>query len=108
MKLKIFATGNELERLQNPFRSRFMEFYLSEYSLKEFFEITKRLLYSRYKLSEEIAAAIADVVWNDIKTRDIRDVLQIAKLARNVDDVQDVARTLMKYRPKLKADEDDE
>jgi Holliday junction resolvasome RuvABC ATP-dependent DNA helicase subunit len=108
MKLKIFATGNELERLQIAFRSRFMEFYLSEYSLKEFFEITKRLLYSRYKLSEEIAAAIADVVWNDIKTRDIRDVLQIAKLAHNVDDVQDVARTLMKYRPKSKADEDDE
>lgn len=108
MKLKIFATGNELERLQIAFRSRFMEFYLSEYSLKEFFEITKRLLYSRYKLCEEVAAAIADAVWNDIKTRDIRDVLQIAKLARNVDDVQDVARTLMKYRPKSKADEDDE
>jgi hypothetical protein len=59
------------------------------------------LLYSRYKLSEEIAAAIADVVWNDIKTRDIKDVLQIAKLVRNVGYVQDVARTLMKYRPKL-------
>jgi Holliday junction DNA helicase RuvB len=103
MKLKIFATGNELEKLQNAFKSRFMEFYLSEYSLQEFLEITKRLLYSRYKLSEEIAGAIADVVWNDIKTKDIRDVLQIAKLARNVDDVQDVARTLMKYRPKPKS-----
>jgi MoxR-like ATPase len=106
--LKIFATGNELERLQNAFRSRFMEFYLSEYSFEEFSEITKRLLYSKYKLSAEIAAAIAGVVWNDIKTKDIRDVLQIAKLSRNVDDVQDVARTLMKYRPKPKAEEDDE
>ncbi len=101
MKLKIFATGNELEKLQNAFKSRFMEFYLSEYSLQEFLEIAKRLLYSRYKLSQEIAAAIADVVWNDIKTKDIRDVLQIAKLARNVDDV---ARTLMKYRPKPKSE----
>jgi hypothetical protein len=92
------------EKLQHAFKSRFMEFYLSEYNLQEFLEITKRLLYSRYKLSEEIAAAIADVVWNDIKTKDIRDVLQIAKLARNVDDVQDVARTLMKYRPKQKTE----
>ena len=59
------------------------------------------LLYSRYKLSEEVASAIADVVWNDVKTKDIRDVLQIAKLAQSVEDVQDVARTLMKYRRKL-------
>jgi hypothetical protein len=106
MKLRIFATANELEKLQKPFRSRFMEFYLPEYNLQEFLEITKRLLYSRYKLSQEIAVAIANVVWNDIKTKDIRDVLQIAKLARNIDDVQDVARTLIKYRPKPKAADD--
>jgi len=102
MKLKIFATANEIEKLQAPFRSRFMPFYLSEYSLQEFIEITKRLLYSRYKLSDEVAAAISDVVWNDMKTKDIRDVLQIAKLASNVDEVMDVAKTLMKYRPKPK------
>jgi Holliday junction resolvasome RuvABC ATP-dependent DNA helicase subunit len=107
MKLRIFATANELEKLQKPFRSRFMEFYLSEYNLQEFLEITKRLLYSRYKLNQEIAAAIANVVWNDIKTKDIRDVLQIAKLARNIDDVQDVARTLIKYRPKPKTADDE-
>jgi hypothetical protein len=44
---------------------------LSEYSSLEFVEITKRLLYSRYKLKEEIAAAIADVVWNNTKTSDM-------------------------------------
>ena len=37
------------EKLQHAFKSRFMEFYLSEYNLQEFLEITKRLLYSRYK-----------------------------------------------------------
>ena len=38
----------------------------------------------------------------DMKTKDIRDVLQIAKLASNVDEVMDVAKTLLKYRPKPK------
>ena len=42
-----------------------------------------------------------------MKTNDIRNVLQIAKLARNVDEVQDVAKTLMKYRPKSKAKDDE-
>jgi holliday junction DNA helicase RuvB len=106
MKLKIFATANEVEKLQPPFKSRFMEFYLSEYSLEEFVQIAKMLLHSRYKLGEEVSSAIADVVWNDIKTKDIRDVLQIAKLAHNVEDVQDVARTIMKYRRKSKAEMD--
>lgn len=106
MRLKIFATGNEVEKLQPPFKSRFMEFYLSEYSLDEFTQITKMLLHSRYKLSEEVASAIADVVWNEIKTKDIRDVLQIAKLAHNVEDVQDVTRTLMKYRRKSRIEMD--
>lgn len=108
MKLKIFGTGNEVEKLQAPFRSRFMPFYLPEYNLQEFIQITKRLLYSRYKLSEEVAAAIADVVWNDMRTKDIRDVLQIAKLASNVDEVQDVARTLMKYRRKSDEEKNNE
>ena len=50
---------------------------------------------------------IADVVWNDTETKDIRDVLQIAKLVRNIEDVQDVARTLIKYRPKPKTKDDE-
>jgi Holliday junction resolvasome RuvABC ATP-dependent DNA helicase subunit len=106
MRLKIFATANELEKLQKPFKSRFMEFYLSEYGWEEFLEITKKLLYSRYKLNEQVATKIAEVVWNHMKTKDLRDVLQIAKLTRNIDDVEDLARTLMKYRPTNKEDID--
>jgi Holliday junction resolvasome RuvABC ATP-dependent DNA helicase subunit len=98
IKLKIFATANELEKLQKPFKSRFMEFYLPEYTWEEFLKIAKKLLQSRYELNEVVASRIAEVVWTDMQTKDVRDVLQIAKLTgNNIDDVQDIARTMMKY-----------
>lgn len=40
------------------------------------------------------------MVWKDIKTKDIRDVLKIARLTRNLEDIEDIAHTLMKYKPK--------
>ena len=40
------------------------------------------------------------MVWNDISTKDIRYVLQIGRLTRNLEDIEDIAHTLMKYKPK--------
>ena len=42
---------------------------------------------------------IAEIVWHDIPTRDIRDVLQIAKLTYSIEDAEDIAHTLIKYKP---------
>ena len=41
---------------------------------------------------------IAQVVWSQLKTRDIRDVLAIAKLTRRLKDVEFIAMTLKKYK----------
>lgn len=45
MKLWIFATSNDVERLSKPLRSRFVELHLDQYTLDEFIEITRRLLW---------------------------------------------------------------
>jgi hypothetical protein len=42
-------------------------------------------------LDEETAKEIARVVWHKIKTKDIRDAIQLSKLVDNVDDVMIVA-----------------
>jgi hypothetical protein len=41
---------------------------------------------------------IADTVWNKIKSRDVRDLLQVGKLSKTVGDVNFVAATLQKYK----------
>ncbi len=83
----VFATSNQVERLSLPLRSRFMELYLEQYSYEEFVKISQRLLKNRYRLNTEIDERIAYLVWDRIKSKDIRDVLKIAKLTNFLSDV---------------------
>ena len=100
MNVKIFATCNELNKLTTPLKSRFLKLELPEYTLEEFITISNNLIRKRYKHFDEIISnRIAEIVWNDIKTKDIRDCLQIAKLTYSIEDVEDIAHTLIKYRP---------
>ena len=96
--VKVFATSNDLDRLVSPLKSRFLEFVLPEYTWENFLEITQKLLHNRYGLDELTSGKIAHVVWTQLETRDIRDVLAIAKLTKGLEDVEFVAMTLRKYK----------
>ena len=97
MKLWIFATSNHIERLSDPLRSRFMELHLQEYTCEEFMEISTRLLNKRYKLDSNISYKIGHSVWNKMNSKDIRDVIKIAKLVKSSDDIDWIIDVQMKY-----------
>jgi Holliday junction resolvasome RuvABC ATP-dependent DNA helicase subunit len=100
MNVKIFATCNELDKLTLPLKSRFLKLELPEYTWNEFLTISNNLIKTRYKhLDEMISNKIAEIVWHDLNTKDIRDCLQIAKLTYTIEDVEDIAHTLIKYKP---------
>jgi Holliday junction DNA helicase RuvB len=96
--LKVFATSNDVDRLIGPLRSRFLELELPGYTWEDFLQISQRLLQNRHGLDETTSAKIAQVVWSQLKTRDIRDVLAVAKLTKSSDDVELIAMTLKKYK----------
>jgi hypothetical protein len=98
MNLSIYATTNNIEGISKPFRSRFMEFSLPPYSYDEFCEIAVNLLEKRYGHPEELSLKVADIVWNKIKSKDVRDMLSIGRLSKTIDDVDFVATTLQKYK----------
>jgi hypothetical protein len=98
MNLSIYATTNDIDSISKPFRSRFLEFSLPQYTYEDFCEIAVKLLNVRYEHPEEISLKIADTVWNKIKSKDVRDILAIGKLSNSVDDVEFVADTLQKYK----------
>jgi Holliday junction resolvasome RuvABC ATP-dependent DNA helicase subunit len=100
MYLSIFATSNEISKLSKPLRSRFMELHLEEYTFEEFMEITRRLIVKRYHLDIPIAEKIGYSVWNKMKSKDIRDVIQIAKLTKSLSDVDWLVDVQMKYGKK--------
>ena len=88
MKLWIFATSNDVEKLSAPLRSRFMELHLEEYTYEEFTEIVRRLLKKRYRLDSTISEKIGHEVWYTMKSKDVRDAIRIAKLTKSSDDVR--------------------
>jgi Holliday junction resolvasome RuvABC ATP-dependent DNA helicase subunit len=99
MNVKIFATCNELDKLTTPLKSRFLKLELSSYSYEEFLTISNNLIRKKFKhLDESISNRIAEIVWFDLKTKDIRDCLHISKLVYSIEDVEDIAHTLMKYK----------
>jgi Holliday junction DNA helicase RuvB len=100
MNLSIFATSNDVQRLSGPLRSRFMELHLEEYAYEEFTEIVRRLLKKRYKLHTTISDKISYEVWYTMKSKDVRDAIRIAKLARSSDDVNWLVNIQMKYGKK--------
>jgi hypothetical protein len=95
--LKVFATTNNVDALSQPLRSRLMEFHLPEYTFDQFSEITRKLLNKRLGHSNQVADKIAVAVWNEMHSKDIRDVLSIAKLVHNIEDVPWLVQTFRKY-----------
>ncbi len=102
MKLWIFATSNDVERLSAPLRSRFMELHLEEYTFEEFIEIVRRLLWKRYGLDVTISEKIGYAVWNKIKSKDVRDAIHIAKLAKSPADVDWLVDVQLRYGKKVR------
>jgi MoxR-like ATPase len=93
----IFATSNSTERLSKPLLSRFTIYEIPEYSYPEFEAISVRLI---KKLHQNAVIKIASSVWKS-GSRDIRDVLKIAKLCNPSDTEEDISRLIsihQKYR----------
>jgi Holliday junction DNA helicase RuvB len=98
MNLSIYATTNNIDAISKPFRSRFTELSLPLYSYDEFCNIAVKLLGTRYEHPKELSLKVADIVWNKIISKDVRDVLAIGRLSKGVDDVDFIATTLQKYK----------
>jgi replication-associated recombination protein RarA len=83
--------------LSKPLLSRFAIFEIPEYSYEEFESIVVRII---KKLPQNVVIQIASSVWKT-GSRDIRDVLKIAKLCNPADTEEDIIRLITihhKYR----------
>ena len=93
----IFATSNSTERLSKPLLSRFTVLEIPEYTYPEFEDISTKMV---NKLPQNTVIQIASSVWK-AGSRDIRDVLKIARLCNHSDTEEDITRLIsihQKYR----------
>jgi holliday junction DNA helicase RuvB len=97
LKTWVIASSNNLHNIISPLKSRFFIIELEPYSYEQFYQITTRLLIKQHNVKEEIAKATAHMVWNKMRSRNIRDCVRIGRMAKSVQDVDFIIDTLRRY-----------
>ena len=98
LTLWVFATANSCEKIIEPLLSRFVVLEIPEYTFDEFTDIAISRL-SKENIDERNARVIAEKVWCELASRDIRDVIKMGRLASSIEEIPFVVRILNKqYR----------
>lgn len=82
----VFATANRDKKIIEPLLSRFVVLRIPEYTLEQFEQIAVSRL-TKENVGKEMALIIAEKVWNELRTKDVRDVIKIARLVTNQEDI---------------------
>jgi Holliday junction DNA helicase RuvB len=78
----VFATANNCKKIIEPLLSRLVVLEVPEYSFEEFTDIAIRRL-AEEKVNKHLAIIIAEKVWTELGSRDIRDVIKVGRLAND-------------------------
>jgi len=91
----VFAAANRIGKIPPELLSRFLVFHLKEYSQSDYKEIVSSVLTKREGIEEEIAQYIADLMSK--RSRDVRDAIKVARLAKTKEMVDKVLGVMEKY-----------
>lgn len=97
MRTWVFASCNDERKLLTPLLSRFFVLYFKKYDYKSFEKISNHILKRECNLDKELSTLIANLVWNKLKSRDIRDCMKIGRISKNKEDIQSIIKILKQY-----------
>ena len=96
VKTWVFATTNETNHMLTPLLSRFLVLHFKQYKFENFLDISIHML-GQEGIAKDIANEVATQVWHNMRSKDIRDCIKIAHLAKTKDDVIWIVETLIRY-----------
>jgi len=97
MRTWVFASCNDEKKLLTPLLSRFFVLYFKKYDYATFEKIANHILAIECNMDFEVSTLIAHLVWNKLKSRDIRDCIKIGRICNNKQDVYMIVKTLIRY-----------
>src|SRR5919109_3616773 len=97
LKTWVIATSNNILNVISPLKSRFFIIELEPYNYEQFCQITVSLLINQHKVKKEIPNATAYVVWNKMRSRNVRDCVRIGRMAKSIEDINFIVNTLLRY-----------
>jgi len=92
----VFASANNTERIIEPLLSRFLVLEIPDYTFEEFTNIAIKRL-ANEKVDRYIATIIAEKIWTVLDSRDIRDVIKVARLVSNQEDISNIISIMKRY-----------
>jgi holliday junction DNA helicase RuvB len=96
VKTWVFATTNQTNHMLTPLLSRFLVLHFKQYKFENFLDISIHML-GQEGIAKDIANEVATQVWQNMRSKDIRDCIKIAHLAKTKDDVISIVETLLRY-----------
>lgn len=93
----VFATANSCGKIIKPLLSRFAILEMPEYTFEEFSKIAVTKL-RQENVDVSTAKLIAEKVWNELGSRDTRDVTKVSRLADSIDEIHFVVKMLNKQQ----------
>jgi Holliday junction DNA helicase RuvB len=96
VKTWVFATTNETNHMLTPLLSRFLVLHFKQYKFENFLDISIHML-GQDGIAKDIAYEVATQVWHNMRSKDIRDCIKIAHLAKTKNDVISIVETLLRY-----------
>ena len=91
----VFASANSCEKISEPLLSRFMVLKIPEYTFEQFKEIVVFRL-KRENIREDVSVVIAEKVWHELDSKDIRDAIKIGRLSKCIEDVDYIVKMMKK------------
>jgi MoxR-like ATPase len=92
----VFGTANSTNKIIEPLLSRFVILDVPEYTFEEFTHIAVSRL-AKEKINRDIATIIAEKVWTTLESKDIRDVIKVATLVTNHENISSVTGIIKRY-----------
>jgi Holliday junction DNA helicase RuvB len=91
---KVIAAANRADKLPPELLSRFIVVEIKPYTERDIYEICVNVLTRKEGKSREMAEIIARAVTEKLRSRDPRDCIKIARLVKEIEDVDRIIKTL--------------
>jgi len=91
---KVIAAANRTDELPPELLSRFIVVTIKPYTERDIYEICVNVLTRKEGKSREMAEIIARAVTEKLRSRDPRDCIKIARLVKEIEDVDRIIKTL--------------
>lgn len=97
----VFACANDKTAIPAEVLSRFETMEFPPYTREDFIRICIKVLSRREGRDEDTALYIAKQVWNELRSRDVREAIRVARMCTTKTEVAVTIETLKRYRKEI-------